>query len=296
MPETLLDALKITLFLSLFLVKFGQGVKIKPGDLRFFRDRRVLMVKSVLAVDILVPAVFLLILLIIRPPRPVSVGLAILAASPAAPFAFWKVHRAGGHLAYAASLQFVLAVLVPLTAPLVLLFFSRALGVSAGVHPSDVALQVFAAQLLPIGLGIFAGARSKRVIRLGTPLIKAATLILILLLLVILLYMHEAFLELGARSYAAVVLSAAGAVAVGHIMSPKEPGMRTALAVETAMRNPGLALLIATLNFPQARPLPILVPIAIVSSLVVTVYANWQNRKPTGLNEVGLTPGEEGRA
>jgi len=55
--------------------------------------------------------------------------------------------------------------------------------------------------------------------------------------------------------------------------------MKTTLALETAMRNPALALLIGTLNFPQTKPLPILIPCVVISVLIVTIYAKWQGRR-----------------
>jgi BASS family bile acid:Na+ symporter len=77
----------------------------------------------------------------------------------------------------------------------------------------------------------------------------------------------------------AVVLSAAAALALGHFLAPADSRMRLALATETAMRNPALALLIASVNFPQAQPLPIVVPCVIVSVIVVTLYSAWQGKR-----------------
>ena len=55
MAETFLMVIKAGLAISLFLVKFGIGLTIAPGDLRFIRERPGLMLKSLAAVTVLVP-------------------------------------------------------------------------------------------------------------------------------------------------------------------------------------------------------------------------------------------------
>jgi predicted Na+-dependent transporter len=278
MSETLLSVVKVALFCVLFVTKFGLGLSVAPDDLRFFRERRGLMVRSVLTVVFLVPVAHVLLVLLFKPEPAIAVAIALLAASPAAPFAFAKAGKSGGSLAYAATLQFVVAMLSLVTTPLVLKALGMALHIEANIHPVRVAWQVFTAQLLPIGIGVLVRARVPGLVRVVRPFVKVATAIFLAFLLFIIAVNYRGFLETSLMSYILLVCASAVAVALGHLLAPREPGMKTALAVETAMRNPGLAAQIAVLNFPQAKPLPVLIPCLVVAMLVVTLYTLLVNR------------------
>jgi BASS family bile acid:Na+ symporter len=279
MPEIFLTVIKAGLAISVFLLKFGIGLSIAPGDLRFIRERPGLMLKSLAAVTVLVPIAVLAIVLLVQPPPRFAIGLAILAASPAAPMIVGKVKKSGGSAGYAASLQLVVTLLAVISTPLVLEFLSWALHFKAEIDPLRVAWQVFITIFLPIGLGVMVGAKLPRLGGLGTWLVKIATFIFLAILLLILTQTAGAFLHMDLRSYLSIVLTVLAALAIGHLLAPKEPEMKTTLALETAMRNPALALLIGALNFPQTKPLPILIPCVVISVLIVTAYAKWQGRK-----------------
>ena len=279
MSATALSIIKVILFVALFVTKFGLGLSVAPGDLRFFRERRGLMVRSILAVIFLVPIAYVLLILLFRPDPAMAVAIALLAASPAAPFAFSKVGKSGGSLAYAATLQFVVAMLSIVTTPLVLRLIGMTLGFETTIHPFKVAWQVFIAQFLPIGLGVLVRAKFSGLARLARPFVKVATFIFLAFLLFIIVMQYRGFVQTSLMSYILIVCTTAVALALGHLLAPREPGMQTALALETAMRNPGLALLIAAMNFPQAKPLPILLPCVVVSTLLATLYTLVMNRK-----------------
>ena len=282
MPETLLTFIKAGLAASVFLTKFGVGLGIRPEDLRLIRERPGLMLRSLAAVTVLVPAAFLIIILLVRPARPFAVALAILAASPAAPKVTGKVKKSGGNVGYAASLQLVVTLFALVSAPLALGLLSSALDFKAEIDPLNVAQQVFATIVVPIGLGMIVGTRFPRLEKLGAWLVKIATVFFLATLLLILVKTAGVFLHTDLRSYLAIALTALAALLIGHLLAPKGPEMKTALALETAMRNPALALLIGTLNFPQTKPLPVLIPCVAVSTLIVTVYVKWQEKRTKG--------------
>jgi BASS family bile acid:Na+ symporter len=87
----------------------------------------------------------------------------------------------------------------------------------------------------------------------------------------------------GAHVAAAIALVTAGALALGHVMGGPQPATRTATAIASAMRNPGLALLVAALN--DAPPLVNATVLAylVVSALTVLAYIAWRRRSaPSG--------------
>jgi BASS family bile acid:Na+ symporter len=244
MPGDLLTIIKAGLAVSVFLMKFGVGLNIDPGDLRFIRDRPGLLLKSLAAVTILVPLAVLIIILLVQPSRPFAIALAILAASPAAPQVVGKVRKSGGSSGYAASLQVVVTLAALISTPLALGFLAWALDFRAEIDSWRAAKVVFVTIFLPIGLGVIVGAKFPRLERLGAWLVKIAAVLFLAIILVVLTQTAGAFLHMDLRAYLAVVLTTLAALAIGHLLAPREPGMKTALALEAAMRNPPLALLI----------------------------------------------------
>jgi BASS family bile acid:Na+ symporter len=114
---------------------------------------------------------------------------------------------------------------------------------------------------------------------LARPVAKVAMLVMLVIVLLLIYQMRQAFVGFGWQSYLAVALSAAAALAFGHFLAPRDARMKKALAVETALRNPALALMIASVNFPEAKPLPILLPCVLVSGIIVFLYAALQSKR-----------------
>ena len=77
-----------------------------------------------------------------------------MAISPGAPMALRNALGAGGHRGFAPSLQIAVALLAALSMPLSIAALDRYYEGAATVTPLQVAKQVFAAQLLPLALGM----------------------------------------------------------------------------------------------------------------------------------------------
>jgi BASS family bile acid:Na+ symporter len=129
----LLTILKIGLPLSVAVSVFARGLTIVPGQLAVFRERPWLMFRSLVALLVLVRVAVLAIVYLLRPSNDVAIGLAILAACPAAPMMLVKVPKKGGSLPYMASLHLSLALLAVVTVPVTLASLSRALGFPPGL-------------------------------------------------------------------------------------------------------------------------------------------------------------------
>jgi BASS family bile acid:Na+ symporter len=70
------------------------------------------------------------------------------------------------------------------------------------------------------------------------------------------------------------------ALAAGHILGGPNPDDRTVLAVATATRHPGVAMAIATTNFPGQRlPAAAVLLYLLVSAVVFVPYAYWRKHQ-----------------
>ncbi len=82
-----------------------------------------MVLRSQLAISLLVPVVTIVLLWLLHPPNAMIVGLAILAASPGAPLLTKRVQMAGGNFNYGASLQVTLSLSAVLITPITLGLF-----------------------------------------------------------------------------------------------------------------------------------------------------------------------------
>ena len=150
---------------------------------------------------------------------------------------------------FAPALQILVALLAAASMPLSIAALVALYAGEASLAPQDVAMQVFKAQLLPLGVGMltrhFAPALAARV---EPTLGRIAGALLILLVLLVAVDVAPVLVGADWRVVLAIVLVTLLAVASGHLLGGPEPATRTAVAVCSAARNPGLALLVATQN------------------------------------------------
>lgn len=279
MKEILLNILKIGLPLSIVAVMFAQGLKIVPSQLLMFRERPLLMLRSLAVVLLFVPIAVLAIILLLKPSLPVTVGLAILVASPAAPLMLVKVPGKGGSLAYMASLHLSLSLLALVTVPVTLYLLSAALGFQVEVDVFAVAKVVGMTILLPVGCGLLIRSFFPKVAdAIGPALSKTGSIVLLLFVLVVVVMTYGVLLRMDPWSYLVMAIVVIVSLAIGHVLGPGDEKERTTLAMESAARHPGLAMTIATLNFSPQQALPVLVPYMIVFVAVTTIYLQWRKR------------------
>ena len=172
-----------------------------------------------------------------------------------------------------------MALLAVLAMPLWIAALDEFYAGNASITPWTVAKQVFFAQLLPLALGMIVRHwRRALADRLEPRLARAGNLLLVVFLIVVLINVWETTMNEGVRVAPAIVLTTVASLAVGHWLGGPEPATRTAVAITSALRNPGLALLVAAVN---AAPLAItgtVLAYALVAVLVVVPYAMWRRR------------------
>src|SRR4051812_23813119 len=113
MKDLIADTLRVVIPLAVACVVFAQGLSIAPRlVLAYFNERPGLMLRSLVAALVVVPAVALALILALRPTPAVGIGLAILVACPPAPLMVSTAPQKGrASAAFMASLHLSLAVL-----------------------------------------------------------------------------------------------------------------------------------------------------------------------------------------
>jgi BASS family bile acid:Na+ symporter len=213
-------------------------------------------------------------------PRGVEIGIVLMAISPGAPVALRRSLGAGGHRAFAPALQIMVAVLAVVSMPVAIAALNHLYAGKASLEPGDVARQVFIAQLLPLGLGIaIRRITPSWTARFEPHLKRIATLLLIVLLVLVLI--DIAPVVLATRTGAAMVIVTVTALAAisGHALGGPHPATRTAVGVCAAARNPGLALLVASLNAAPPGVIPTVFAYLVLSALTLIPYVAFSRRR-----------------
>jgi bile acid:Na+ symporter, BASS family len=264
---------------TLFTIMFDLGLAIVPGEFRWVFERPVLMLKALFSVLVAVPALAWFVCRMLDLPRPAEIGIVLMAISPGAPVALRRSLGAGGHHSFAPALQIAVAVLAVVSMPLWIAAFDEYYGATATAAPQHIARQVFMAQLLPLGLGIAArkllGTRSEwlepKLRRLGGALLGV-------LVVLALINIGEVVIQAGSGVMMAIAAVTVLALAAGHLLGGPDPATRTSVAISSAARNPGLALLVATLNSAPPAIVAAVLAYFAIAALTLIPYVVWRRR------------------
>ena len=275
-PEALMTVVAAA---TVFSVMFAIGLGIVPREFRWVLQHSGLVARGLFSVLIAVPVVALAVARAFDLSRPVEIGIVLMAISPGAPVALRRSIDAGGHHAFAPALQILVAVLAVVSMPLSISLLNEVYAGHATIEPGQLARQVFTAQLLPLGLGILiryawpAGAAW-----LEPRLARLATALLLLLAVLAVIDIWQVVVNAGPRIALAIATVTALALAVGHLLGGPDPATRTAVAISSAIRNPGLALVVATLNAAPPEVIATVLAYLIVSASTLIPYVVWRRR------------------
>jgi BASS family bile acid:Na+ symporter len=272
--------IRIAIVISVMLIVVALGLRYALSDAAYLLNRPSLLVRSLVAMNVIMPLLAIWLVSSFDFKTPVKVALVALAISPLPPFLPGKRLKLTSHgyiygIVVAAAVYAV--VLVPITASLL----------SAHFHTQHVAalkvfLVVVITVLAPLSIGLFVQRiRPAQAPNLAATLYKAGMGLLILACIPVLVMEWPTIrLLLGDGTVvAAIVLSGLGLL-VGHLLGGPDPENRTVLALATASRHPGVALVAGISASAQApRLVTAAVLLAFVVSMIVTVpYVAWRKR------------------
>ena len=272
--------IRIAIVISVMLIVVALGLRYALSDAGYLLHRPSLLVRSLVAMNLIMTLIALWLVSSFDFKTPVKVALVALAVAPLPPFLPGKRLNLTSHgyiygIVVAAAACSV--VLVPVTASLL----------SAHFHTQHLgALKVFLVVVItvlaPLAIGLFIQrSRPIQAPSLGATLSKVGMGLLILACIPVLIMEWPTIRSLlgDGTVVAAIVLSGLGLL-VGHLLGGPDPENRTVLALATASRHPGVALVAGISASAQA---PRLVTAAVLLAFVVSVlvsapYAAWRKR------------------
>jgi len=279
-----MNALSLVMFAisaSMFLVVFTLGLDTTFAGVTYLFRRPALLLRSILAMNIVMPVLAVAACLALHPSQTIAVALISLAISPVPPFLPNQQLGAGGPSRYVFGLLVATAlasiVLVPASIALIDVLFQR----TVQIPTSKVAAIMLITVLVPLVLGVatrrFAPAFAERIARpvsiVGNVLLAAAAIPL-------LVAVTPLFWPLvGSGVIAALVAFTLVGVAVGHMLGGPDADRRAVLALATGSRHPGIALAIASVNFPaRTDVVAVVLYHLVIGALVALPYVIWRKR------------------
>jgi BASS family bile acid:Na+ symporter len=279
---SVIDLIRVAVLLSIALIVIGFALLSTWREATCLFRQPSLLLRSLLAMNVIVP-LFAIILVKFFELRPaIEIVLICIAVSPVPPFLPQKQRKVVGNHEYIYGLlgatSLLSIVLVPLTIGLIGTVFSR----EAHVSPVAVTRVVAFTVLIPFAVGLLVHhLKPDLATRLSGPLAKAGMALLVVALVPILIKMWPGIVALvGDGTLLAIIAFVLVGLAAGHLLGGPAASTRSVLALATATRHPGVALIIATVNFPDDKQtiLPALLLYLLVSTVVSVPYVIWRKR------------------
>ena len=271
MTETLLLVLKLSVVTLIFAIGLGST----PADLVYLWRRPGQLVRSLLAMYVVVPVAAVVLARTLPLPVAVKTAILVLAISAGAPLLPRKLMKLGRE-GYVFSLVVTSSLLAVVAVPAWLEVLGTLFGREAELDPGAVALVVAKAFLAPLVLGmLLRWPLSSVAERLSQWVLGAAGAALTAAGLALLVLHGGALVAVGVVPLLALVATTLVALAIGHALGGPDPDDRTALAVSCATRHVGIAMLAAS-TVPGPRIAVLVLAYVLASAVVSIPYLRWR--------------------
>lgn len=275
------DLLLIAIKASILLTVLALGLNANWRDATSLFRRPALLLRSLLAMNVLMPLVAALLAVTFNLPTAVKVALVALAISPVPPILPKKQLKAGGDESYAIGLLVAIAVLAVVIVPLSVSLFASAFGRDAAISPFAVGKAVVASVLAPLAVGIVVHEwRPALAERIARPIGLVGTFLLFASALPLLYFAWPSIAALlgGGAALLLAVMAACG-LAIGHVLGGPNAHNRTVLALSTASRHPAVALAIGVAAGEESKRALAAVLLYVLVAVIVSVpYVAWRKR------------------
>jgi BASS family bile acid:Na+ symporter len=269
------EVLLLVLKLSVVALIFAIGLGSTPADLVYLWRRPGQLVRSLLAMYVVVPVAALVMAKTLPLPVAVKTAILVLAISAGAPLLPRKLMKLGRE-GYVFSLVVTSSLLAVVAVPAWLQLLSAFFGREAELDPGAVTLVIAKSFLAPLVLGmLLRWPLSSVAERLSQWLLGAAGAALTAAGLALLLLHGGALVAVGVVPLLALVATTLVALAIGHALGGPDPDDRTALAVSCATRHVGIAMLAAS-TVPGPRVAVLVLAYVLASAVVSIPYLRWR--------------------
>jgi len=267
--------LLVLLSIGLMVLAIGLGAALEHALYLFRRPGQLL--RAVVAMYVVVPVVATFVVKSLHLAPLVALAIVLMSVSPVPPILPVAQRKVGGRQPYVLGLLVAVSVLAVVLVPLSLVLLSRVFPVSAYLPPPGVARVILLTVLVPLAAGIAIGRVAPAFARRASgPIARVGTLLLALAFLPVLaLSLPQMIGLIGNGTLLAIAVVSGAGLAAGHMLGGPDPDDRSALALATLTRHPGIALAIAKASFPGLNVLDGVLLYLLVSVLIGVPYRRW---------------------
>ena len=266
---------------SIVCTVFGYGLKTTTAALVYVSRRPGLLVRSLICVFMIMPAVAFALTRFFDIRHEVEVALVALAISPVPPLLPMKEMKAGGRISYGLGLLALLALLSIATIPLAVQVLERVLDRSFAVAPLAIARLAVITVLVPLIAGIAVHARAPVLAERIAPLLSLGSKLLLGVAATVLLagVWRSVWEATGQGAIVAIAMFVLVGLAVGHLLGGSERETSLVLGMSCACRHPAIAFAIASANFPDQRFGGAIILYVLLSLLIGVPYVRWNRSR-----------------
>jgi BASS family bile acid:Na+ symporter len=269
---------------ALCLIIASIGLQAQWRDVLAAMRNKEMVLKGLLAVNIVVPIAALVICSILPINPVVKIGIVIMAVSPMAPLVQMKMWKGGLETSAAIGLYVALILSAIVFVPATVALLSALYPAHASISVAAVAKMVLITTLLPVAVGLAISNWAPDFARRAAPIVLITGFIAIALLAVLILYKEGGAMLglLGDGTLLAIVVTVAAGLAAGHFLGGPNAANSNALAMAAGTRHPGIAALIVHANFPDPRVMLTVLLFLLTGIIMTLAYLVWQTRHKRG--------------
>jgi BASS family bile acid:Na+ symporter len=274
------QAVTLVLQLALILTVGSVGLRANWHDVVNTIARPVGLLRSIVAINIVVPAVAVLMGMALPLPPAIKFGIVIMAVSPLAPFVPGKLIKAGAEASRITGLYAILIALTVAIVPATIWLLNRLFTLQVTTPVRAIAVLELGSVLAPLTFGMVVAAIAPTLARriAGPAALVAAVVLGIALVAIVVSQAPDIMNLIGNGAVLAMVVTTAAAVVAGHLLGGSDPTARNSLAMAAATRHPGIAAMIAKANSDDRRILLTIMLFLLTSVVVTSAYQLWLKR------------------
>jgi BASS family bile acid:Na+ symporter len=278
--EIIKQIIPLLLTLSLAGLVAVVGLNSGQGELLYVLRRPILLLKAIVAVDV-IPLGAAILLMALLPIDPVvKAGIVAMAISPVPPLVPGQQIGIGARKDYAYGVYAALALLAIVSVPLGMAVAARAFGRDDSVSFALMAKTIATGVLIPLAVGLGVRLVAPALAARLAPWVYRLSMVLVLLAFVpIVISIWPALASLvGDGTLLAMAAVTIIALAGGHLLGGPDRVDRGTLAIASAVRHPGIAMMITSGNFADKRVTAAVLLFLLVGMVVGVPYKAWIKR------------------
>jgi BASS family bile acid:Na+ symporter len=273
--------LLLALMASLMLTVFGFGLRATFDDLLYLVKRPGLLLRTLLSMYVIMPVAALLLVQALSLDPRVELALICLAVSPVPPLLPKKAGKVSEEGGYAIALVATMALLSIIIVPAALQIMSAVFNRDVAMSSAAVAATVVKTAIAPLVAGVLVRTMAPGLAKkIAKPLSTIGVVVLLIGVVIILVKAWPAIMAVATPpTLLAIAAFVVIGFVVGHILGGSEPGHEGVLSLASATRHPGLALAIATANFPADGIGGVILLYLLVGAVVGVPFIKWEKSR-----------------